>query len=73
MAFPVVVLLAFVILVWTKPQNLFGPRDYEDQELYLEAIGKRIRPFKDPVPLKKPENIPVSRKKEKFACRLFLL
>lgn len=62
-AFPVVVLLAFVILVWTRPQNLFGPGDYENQELYLEAIGKRIRPFKEPVPLKKPENIPVSRKK----------
>lgn len=61
--FPVIVLLAFVILVLTKPQNLFGPGDYENQDLYLQAIGKSIRPFKNPAPLKEPENIPVKSNK----------
>lgn len=70
-AFPVIVLLAFVILVLTKPQNLFGPGDYENQELYLQAIGKSIRPFKNPAPLKKPENIPVKSNKSGICMMAF--
>lgn len=69
--FPVIVLLAFVILVLTKPGNLFGPGDFENQELYLEAIGKKIRPFKNAVPLKKPENIPVRGNKKGICMMAF--
>ena len=54
-----------------KPGNLFGPGDFENQELYLEAIGKRIRPFKDAVPLKKPENIPVRGNKKGICMMAF--
>lgn len=57
--FPVLILLAFVYLVVKYPQNLFGPGDYDNQELYLKAIGKNIKPNEKPKPLKKPENIPV--------------
>lgn len=71
MLFPVIVLLAFVILVLTKPGNLFGPGNFENQELYLQVIGKSIRPFKNPAPLKKPENIPVKSNKSGFRMMAF--
>lgn len=70
-AFPVVILLVFVIMVLTKPQNLFGPGDYDDQELYLKAIGKNIRPNVKPEPLKKPENIPLRRNKSDICTLAF--
>lgn len=70
-AFPVIVLFAFVFLVLTKPQNLFGPGDYDDQELYLKAIGKNIRPNEKPEVLKKPEKIPVSSNKRGFCMTGF--
>lgn len=69
--FPVVILLVFVIMVLTKPQNLFGPGDYDDQELYLYAIGKSIRPNVKSEPLKKPENIPVRRNKNDICILAF--
>lgn len=59
--FPVLILLAFVYLVVKYPQNLFGPGDYDNQELYLKAIGKNLRPNEEPKQLKKPENIPLRR------------
>lgn len=70
-AFPVVVLFAFVIMVLIKPQNLFGPEDYDNQELYLKAIGKNIRPNVKPESLKKPENIPVRINKSRICMLAF--
>lgn len=69
--FPILVLLAFVFLVSRNPQNLFGPGDYDNQELYLKAIGKNIRPNEKPKPLKKPENIHVSRNKSGICMLAF--
>lgn len=61
--FPVIVLVAFVVLVIKCPQNLFGPSDYDNSELYLKAIGKRIKPHEEPEPLKEAETILVRRYK----------
>lgn len=66
--FPFVVLIAYLYLVVKHPQNLFGPEDYGNQELYLKAIGKNIRPNEDPRPLKKPESIPIIRRNNKGKC-----
>lgn len=38
--FPVIVLVFFFIVVWYKPQNLFGPLDYDDSKLYLKSLMK---------------------------------
>lgn len=70
-AFPVIVLFAFRGMVLTKPQNLFGPGDYNDQELYLRAIGKNIRPNEKSEPIKKPEKITVRRNKNEFSMLSF--
>lgn len=61
--FPIIVLIVFLYLVVKHPQNLFGPGDFDDQELYLKAIGKKLRPNQGPKQLKKPENIPLRRNK----------
>lgn len=69
--FPIMVLLSFIFMVLKKPQNLFGPGDYDNQELYLKAIGKSIRPNEKPKPLKKPENIHISRNKSGICMLAF--
>lgn len=69
--FPIIVLVVFVILVIVCPQNLFGPSDYDNQELYLKAIGKSIKPHEEPKPLKKVENIPVRKYKNGICMMAF--
>lgn len=36
--FPVIVLLFLFILVWYKPQHLYGPSDYDNQKDYLDSL-----------------------------------
>ena len=69
--FPVLILIVFAHLVIKYPQNLFGPGDFNNQELYLKAIGKDIRPNENPKPLKKPESIPVSREQSRICLMAF--
>lgn len=61
--FPIIVLIAFLYLVVKHPQNLFGPGDFDSQELYLKAIGKKLRPNEEPKQLNNPENIHLKRNK----------
>lgn len=69
--FPIIVLVVFVVFVIKCPQNLFGPSDYDNQELYLKAIGKSIKPHEEPKPLKKAENIPMGRNKKGICMMAF--
>lgn len=38
--FPFLVLVFFFIAVWFRPQNLFGPLDYDNPSLYLDSLKK---------------------------------
>lgn len=67
--FPLVVLAVFVWLVICHNTNLYGPHDFDNQELYLQANGKVIKPHKAPKVLKKPEKIRV-KKLQKSICLL---
>lgn len=69
--FPIIVLITFLYLVVKHPQNLYGPGDFDNQELYLKAIGKRIRPNEEPKQLKKPENTPLRRNKTGICMMAF--
>lgn len=70
-AFPFIVLIAFIALVIIKPQNLYGPRDFDNQELYLMALGKNLRPKEKPTKLMRPENIPIRRNKTSVCMSAF--
>ena len=53
--FPIIVLVAFLYLVIKHPEKLYGPNDFDDQELYLKALGKIIKPNEKPEKIENPE------------------
>ena len=36
--FPILLLLAFFLIVWFRPGHLYGPKDYSKDESFLEGI-----------------------------------
>ena len=38
MAFPMVLVIGFYIVLYRKPAALFSPSDYKDDQLYLRSI-----------------------------------
>lgn len=61
--FPLIVLGIFLYLVIKHPEKLYGPKDFDDQKLYLQAMEKNIRPHKEPEKLEKPEEMTLERNK----------
>ena len=38
--FPVIVLLFLFILVWNRPQHLYGPSDYDDPSKFIDSLTR---------------------------------
>lgn len=38
--FPVIVLLFLFILVWNRPQHLYGPSDYDDSSKFIDSLTR---------------------------------
>lgn len=65
--FPLVVFVVFVWLVVYHNVNLYGPQDFDDSVMFLQAHGKVLKPHKAPKILEKPEKIRV-KKQQKSIC-----
>lgn len=61
--FPLIVLVAFIYLVVKHNEKLYAPKDFDNQDGFLEANGKKIKPDEPTEPLKHSEKIPSSPKK----------
>ena len=57
--FPILVLGVFVLLVIKYNEKLYAPKDFDNQEGFLIANGKIIKPNEEPKTLEKPEKIPL--------------
>lgn len=64
--FPIFVFGAFLYLVIKHPLNLFGPSDFKNQDKYIKAVGKNLKPNKESKPLKTPEKISVKKNSYSF-------
>ena len=60
--FPVVVLVVFSYLVIKHNEKLYSPGDFDNQDGFLIANGKMIKPHEEPKPLANPEIIPLETK-----------
>lgn len=67
--FPVVVLVAFIYLVVKHNEKLYAPKDFDNQDGFLEANGKKIKPNEPDETLVHSEIIPGSPKKSSI-CML---
>lgn len=56
--FPVVVLVAFIYLVVKHNEKLYAPKDFDNQDGFLEANGKKIKPNEPAETLVHSEIIP---------------
>lgn len=61
--FPLIVLVAFVYLVVNHNEKLYSPKDFDNQDGFLKANGKYIKPNEPIETLEHSEKIPVSKKK----------
>lgn len=61
--FPFVILVIFAYLVIKHNEKLYAPKDFDNQEGFLIANGKTLKPHEEPKPLSNPEIIPVKRKR----------
>ncbi len=61
--FPIVILWVFAYLVIKHNEKLYAPKDFDNQEGFLIANGKILKPHEKPKPLSNPEIIPVERRK----------
>lgn len=61
--FPIIVLWVFYRLVVKYNEKLYAPKDFDNQDGFLEANGKNIKPNQLSETLKHSENIPVPQKK----------
>lgn len=41
-SFPIIVFVGFALIVWFKPENLYGPKDYSDEK-YFYALMRRAK------------------------------
>lgn len=69
--FPILILIAFVILVIKYNEKLYAPKDFDNQEGFLIANGKSIKPHEEPKPLEKPEQIPLDKNKKSWSFLSF--
>lgn len=67
--FPLIVLVAFIYLVVKHNEKLYAPKDFDNQDGFLKANGKDIKPNKPTETLKHSEKIPVSQTKSSI-CML---
>lgn len=44
--FPTLFLILFFLTVWFRPGHLFGPKDYLNEQHYLESIGRAAVTFR---------------------------
>lgn len=61
--FPLIVLGVFTYLVVKYNEKLYAPKDFDNQDGFLKANGKYIKPNEPSETLKHSEKIPVSKKK----------
>ena len=64
--FPLIVLGVFTYLVVKHNKKLYSPKDFDNQDGFLEANGKKIKPNEPAEPLKQTEKISVSQEKSSF-------
>ena len=67
--FPLILLVAFIYLVVKHNVKLYAPKDFDNQDGFLEANGKNIKPHEPTETLKHSEKIPGSQKKSSI-CML---
>lgn len=36
--FPLIVFVAFFVITWCRPENLYGPKDYSDDKIFLKLM-----------------------------------
>ena len=60
--FPLIVLGVFTYLVVKYNEKLYSPKDFDNQDGFLKANGKYIKPNEPTETLKHSEKIPVSKK-----------
>ena len=65
--FPVLILVTFVFLVIKYNEKLYAPKNFDNQEGFLIANGKSIKPNEMPTPLGKPEKIPLEKNKKTWS------
>lgn len=65
--FPILILITFVILVIKYNEKLYAPKDFDNQEGFLRANGKSIKPNEEPKALRMPERIPLKNNKKSWS------
>lgn len=65
--FPILILITFAILVIRYNEKLYAPKDFDNQEGFLRANGKSIKPNEDPKALGMPERIPLKNNKKSWS------
>ena len=61
-SFPLILLAAFIYLVVNHNEKLYAPKDFDNQDGFLKANGKYIKPNEPTETLKHSEKIPVPKK-----------